>query len=63
MRMAKLVSSYLYSGNAWFIESLYESFLHNPTSIDPQWQACFKALQDDGPATQKDVPHTPIQQT
>jgi len=62
MRMAKLVSSYLYSGNAWFIEDLYESFLHNPASIDPQWQACFKALQEDGPVTQKDVPHTPIQQ-
>jgi 2-oxoglutarate dehydrogenase E1 component len=61
MRMAKLVSSYLYSGNAWFIEDLYESFLHNPASIDPQWQACFKALQEDGPAIQKDVPHTPIQ--
>ena len=60
--MAKLVSSYLYSGNAWFIEDLYESFLHNPASIDPQWQACFKALQEDGPVTQKDVPHTPIQQ-
>ncbi|MEE8321110.1 MAG: 2-oxoglutarate dehydrogenase E1 component [Gammaproteobacteria bacterium] len=63
MRMTKLGSSYLYSGNAWFIEDLYESFLHNPDSIDPQWRACFDALQLSEPAKRKDIPHTPIQHT
>ena len=59
--MAKPVPSYLYSGNAWFIEDLYESFLHNPDSIDPEWRTCFDSLLKSDPALHRDVPHTPIQ--
>ncbi len=53
--------SHLYSGNAWFVESLYEQYLEDPSSIEAAWRTYFDSLQTDG--QQKDIPHTPIQQT
>ncbi len=58
--MKNTVPSCLYSGNAWFVEELYESYLNKPESIDPEWRDYFDSLQD-GTST-KDVPHAPIQQ-
>ena len=40
-------TSFLWGGNAQFIEQLYERFLQNPQSVDPEWQEFFKGLEDD----------------
>ena len=53
-----LSSSCLFSGNAAFIEDLYEQFLADPNAVDEQWQHYFASLQDAaGPG---DVPHAPV---
>jgi len=59
--MSNPVASYLYSGNADFIEALYESFLHNPHSVDREWFEYFTQLQADDSALQKDVAHSRVQ--
>lgn len=58
--MKNSVPSYLYSGNATFVEELYESYLTNPETIDQEWREYFDSIQNDTAA--KDVAHTPIQQ-
>src|SRR5262245_42182423 len=40
-------TSFLWGGNAQFIEQLYERFLQNPQSVDPEWQEFFQGLEDD----------------
>ena len=58
--MKNTVPSYLYSGNAWFVEDLYESYLSKPDSIDEEWRVYFDSLQND--ESGKDIAHTPVQQ-
>ncbi len=58
--MKDVVSDCLYSGNAWFIEELYEAYLKNPESIDPEWRQYFDSMQMQG--EHKDVAHSPIQE-
>jgi 2-oxoglutarate dehydrogenase E1 component len=38
--------SYLEGDNLAYIESLYESFLNDPSSVDAKWQAYFKSTAD-----------------
>ena len=56
-------SSYLYGGNAPYIEEMYENYLANPTSVPDTWRDYFDALQHvpavDG-SEAKDVPHLPV---
>jgi 2-oxoglutarate dehydrogenase E1 component len=40
-------TSFLYGGNANFIETLYAQFLENPSSVDPNWRQFFAGLDDD----------------
>jgi 2-oxoglutarate dehydrogenase E1 component len=40
-------SSFLYGGNAQFIEDLYAKYLADPTSVDVHWRQFFVSLQDD----------------
>jgi 2-oxoglutarate dehydrogenase E1 component len=40
-----LSSSYLFGGNAPFVEELYESYLNNPQSVPEQWREYFDRLQ------------------
>lgn len=61
--MGKSQASYLYSGNADFIEDLYESFLQNPDSVDTKWQEYFRNLQQQDAGSQVDTPHSVVQQT
>ena len=49
----------LYSGNAGFIEGLYEQYLQDPSSVSSEWRGFFDSLQE---ATRRDVAHTPIRQ-
>jgi len=40
-------SSFLYGGNAHFIEGLYAKYLENPAAVDSHWRQFFAGLQDD----------------
>jgi 2-oxoglutarate dehydrogenase E1 component len=45
-------SSFLYGGNAQFIEGLYAKYLENPAAVDVHWRQFFAGLDDD-PASAK----------
>ncbi|KAF0121592.1 MAG: 2-oxoglutarate dehydrogenase E1 component [Xanthobacteraceae bacterium] len=63
------LTSFLYGGNAAYIEDLYARYEADPASVDAQWQAFFSSLGDDrkdvvknasGPSwTQANWPVTP----
>ena len=56
-------STYLFGGNAPYVEEMYENYLANPGSVPDNWREYFDALQHvpavDGTDT-KDVPHLPV---
>ena len=56
-------NSYLFGGNAPYVEEMYENYLNNPGSVPDTWREYFDALQHvpavDGSQT-KDVPHLPV---
>ena len=56
-------NSYLFGGNAPYVEEMYEAYLDNPGSVDDQWRAYFDALQHvpagDG-SNDRDVAHAPV---
>src|SRR5437868_8862268 len=56
-------NTYLFGGNAPYVEEMYENYLSNPGSVPDNWRAYFDALQNvpatDGSNT-KDVPHLPV---
>jgi 2-oxoglutarate dehydrogenase E1 component len=39
-------TSFLYGGNAQFIEQLYGKYLENPSALDPHWRQFFAGLED-----------------
>ena len=56
-------NTYLFGGNAPYVEEMYENYLANPGSVPDNWRSYFDALQHvpagDGSNT-KDVPHLPV---
>jgi len=56
-------NSYLFGGNAPYVEEMYEAYLDNPGSVPDNWRAYFDALQNvpatDGSAS-RDVAHAPV---
>src|SRR5215213_11938804 len=42
------LSSFLYGGNAAYIENLYSRYESDPKSVDADWQAFFGSLKDAG---------------
>ena len=56
-------NSYLFGGNAPYVEELYEAYLDNPGSVPETWRKHFDALQH-VPATDgsnaRDVAHAPV---
>jgi len=56
------VSSYLFGGNAPFIEELYEKYLVNPAAVPEEWRAYFDRMQVVPGAAMKDVAHAPVVQ-
>src|SRR3954451_5389660 len=56
-------NSYLFGGNAPYVEEMYENYLANPGSVPENWREYFDALQHvpaaDG-SNAKDVPHQPV---
>jgi 2-oxoglutarate dehydrogenase E1 component len=53
-------NSYLFGGNAPFIEELYEKYLVNPQSVPDEWRDYFDRMQDLPGAIEKDVAHAPV---
>ncbi len=53
-----LGTSYLFGGNAPFIENLYEAYLENPESVSAEWRGYFDQMQKQ--AGGRDVPHAPV---
>jgi 2-oxoglutarate dehydrogenase E1 component len=53
-------SSYLFGGNAPFIEELYEKYLGNPTAVPDEWREYFDRMQVMPGAAMKDVAHAPV---
>jgi 2-oxoglutarate dehydrogenase E1 component len=58
------VNSYLFGGNAPYVEELYERYLDNPGSVPDKWRAYFDQMQlvpaADGSPSTPDVAHAPI---
>jgi 2-oxoglutarate dehydrogenase E1 component len=56
-------NSYLFGGNAPYVEEMYEAYLDNPGSVPENWRAYFDALQN-VPATdgseRRDVAHASV---
>jgi len=55
-----LNNSYLFGGNAPFIEDLYEKYLVNPQSIPEEWRDYFDRMQVLPGSSDKDVAHAPV---
>src|SRR3954462_2847684 len=55
-----LDNSYLFGGNAPFIEDLYEKYLANPQSVPEEWREYFDRMQVLPGSSSKDVAHAPI---
>ena len=60
-------NSYLFGGNAPYVEELYESYLNNPGSVPEAWRAWFDSMQAvpaaDGSTQTRDIAHAPIVQS
>ncbi|MBI1623735.1 2-oxoglutarate dehydrogenase E1 component [Comamonas suwonensis] len=56
-------NTYLFGGNAPYVEEMYENYLANPSSVPDSWREYFDALQHvpavDG-TDNKDIPHLPV---
>ena len=56
-------NSYLFGGNAPYVEALYEAYLDNPASVPDNWRSYFDNLQHvpavDG-SEMRDVAHAPV---
>ena len=56
-------NTYLFGGNAPYVEEMYENYLANPGSVPDSWRQYFDALQHvpavDG-SQARDVPHMPV---
>jgi len=59
-------TSFLYGGNAAYVEKLQSQFEANPSSVDAEWRAFFESLKDDrgdviknasGPSWQRPIQH------
>ncbi len=49
------LTSFLYGGNADYIDALYAAYEDNPASVDPEWQDFFAALKDDAADVKKNA--------
>ncbi|MFM8467068.1 MAG: 2-oxoglutarate dehydrogenase E1 subunit family protein, partial [Oxalobacteraceae bacterium] len=56
-------NSYLFGGNAPYVEELYEAYLLNPGAVPDNWRSYFDAMQHvpavDG-SDRPDVPHASV---
>src|ERR671918_384213 len=63
MMQQQTANSYLFGGNAPYVEELYEAYLNNPGSVPDNWRAYFDSMQNvpavDGSA-RPDVIHSSV---
>ncbi len=63
MMQQQFSNSYLFGGNAPYVEELYEAYLLNPGAVPDNWRAYFDAMQNvpavDG-SDRPDVPHASV---
>jgi 2-oxoglutarate dehydrogenase E1 component len=52
-------NSYLFGGNADFVEELYEKYLENPQALDSKWRIYFDSIQGSGGS---DVAYAPLKE-
>jgi 2-oxoglutarate dehydrogenase E1 component len=57
------VSSYLYAGNAAFMEEQYALYLKNPEDVDESWRQFFTHLQQTGANRPSDVDHAIVRES
>ena len=55
-----LDNSYLFGGNAPFVEELYEKYLEDPAGVPEEWRSYFDKLQLMPGGAVKDIAHAPI---
>src|SRR5688572_18575327 len=53
-------NSYLFGGNAPFVEELYEKYLEDPAGVPEEWRSYFDKLQLLPGAAPKDMAHAPV---
>src|SRR5688572_4822492 len=53
-------NSYLFGGNAPFVEELYEKYLEDPAGVPEEWRSYFDKLQLLPGGAPKDMAHAPI---
>src|SRR5215470_10514146 len=58
-----LNNSYLFGGNAPFIEELYEKYLVNPGSVPDEWREYFDRMQVLPGSSAKDVARAPVEES
>jgi 2-oxoglutarate dehydrogenase E1 component len=60
-------NSYLFGGNAPYVEELYEAYLNNPGSAPEQWREYFDRMQHvaaaDGNTVTRDVARAPVEES
>jgi 2-oxoglutarate dehydrogenase E1 component len=49
------LTSFLYGGNADYIERLHAAWVDDPASVDPEWRDLFASLQDDAGDVKKNA--------
>jgi 2-oxoglutarate dehydrogenase E1 component len=49
------LTSFLYGGNAAYVEQLYETYQRYPGSVDAEWRDFFSGLKDDSAAVEKNA--------
>ncbi|KQP11322.1 MAG: 2-oxoglutarate dehydrogenase E1 component [Methylobacterium sp.] len=54
-RQDALETSFLYGGNAAYIEELQAAHARDPNSVDPEWQDFFRSLNEDKGAAEKNA--------
>ncbi len=55
LNQSLLQTSFLYGGNASYIEDLYGRFQKDPGAVDPEWREFFAALKDDPAAIERNA--------
>ena len=48
-------TSFLYGGNADYIEDLYARYERDPRAVDAEWQSFFQGLKDDRADVEKNA--------
>ena len=48
-------SSFLYGGNAAYVEQLYDEYRRDPANVDPSWRQFFEGLKDESSLVEKNA--------